>query len=118
MCAAKDGKKVVFHYNHIESVVEDLLCEERFENHFHYKYKALHGYDSTGQWGQMRGPFYASEYMRAASEACAEDEYPICISCFSDGVNVMKNGEGHPIFGKWRPRRLRDTHIQLNLHLC
>ena len=91
---------MVFHYNHIENVVEELLSEERFDGHFHYKFKALYGYDSTGQLGQMRGPFHASEYMRTAQEACADDEFPICISLFSDGVNVMKNGEGHPIFRK------------------
>ena len=95
-----DGQRTVFHYNHIEDVVDDLLSDRAFEGHIHYEYKPLFGYDSAGEWGPMRGPFHASEYMKEACRECGEGVYPICITCFSDGVNVMKNGEGHPIFGK------------------
>ena len=36
--------------------------------------------------------------MRQAEAACADDEYPVCLAIFADGVNVKKNLEAHPVF--------------------
>ena len=68
------------------------------DGHINFRYKPLRGLDSRGQSSRLFGPFASSEYMRQAQAACAEDEYPICLALFADGVNVKKNLEAHPIF--------------------
>ena len=89
---------MVFVYNDLENIVEDLLADPHLDGHLNFHHKTRYGQDSHGQTSRILGPFECSEYMRYATASCADDEHPVLIAVFSDGVAVKKNGEGHPLF--------------------
>ena len=97
----RDGQKVIFLFFYTISSAaskNDLLNDPTMDGHINFSYKPLRGLDSRGRSSRLFDPFASSEYMRQAQAACDEDEYPICLALFADGVNVKKNLEAHPIF--------------------
>ena len=62
-CGERDGQKVIFLYNHIGTVADDLLDDPTMDGHINFRYKPLRGLDSRGQSSRLFGPFASSSYI-------------------------------------------------------
>ena len=100
-----DEGEIWFSYNHIESVVEDLLRDSSLDGHIEWDYTPLRGLDSESLESRLHGPFSASIYFEEACRLCKRESgsgspgtKAICLSGFTDTTNVLANCNAYPLF--------------------